>query len=38
MEIDWMQVLIAFFLGVLLSQSAKALIAHLRGQAASAIG
>lgn len=37
-KIEWMQVLIAFVLGVLLSASAKALVGHLRSQASTALG
>jgi hypothetical protein len=37
-KIEWMQVIIAFALGVLMSATVKALVSHLRGQAASAIG
>lgn len=37
-KIEWMQVLIAFFLGVLSATSVKAFLSHLRSQASSAIG
>ena len=37
-KIEWMQVIVAFILGVLLSASAKGIFGHLRSQASSAIG
>jgi hypothetical protein len=37
-KIEWMQVIVAFILGVLLSATAKAMVSHLRTQASGAIG
>ena len=37
-DIEWVQVIVAFLLGVVLSATVKAMVSHLRGQASSAIG
>jgi hypothetical protein len=37
-DIEWVQVLIAFALGVVLSAMVKALVSQVRGKAAGAIG
>lgn len=36
-KIEWVQVIVAFLLGVMLATTVKTIVAHLRGQAAGAL-